>query len=149
MIEANKLIHSNNNNITECCASFLKNGITYASIGLIEGKRLYSAFTDNKWQEIYVNLSLHHHDPSFNAAIKMPNMPIFWDMVPKNTKKAAIIMEKRCEMTNITSGVTISFKTSGKLLIVTMGAKLDSQDFVTNFNENIISKLNIKEILCD
>ena len=95
MIEASKLIHSSNKNIKDYCSSFLENNIAYASIGLIEGKCLYSAFTDNKWQEIYVNLSLHHHDPSFNAAIKMPDMPIFWDMVPRNTKKAAIIMRQR------------------------------------------------------
>lgn len=149
MIEASKLIHSSNKNIKDYCSSFLENNIAYASIGLIEGKCLYSAFTDNKWQEIYVNLSLHHHDPSFNAAIKMPDMPIFWDMVPRNTKKAAIIMRQRCEMMNIVSGVTMSFKSNGKLLVLTMGAKLDSQDFVANFNENIISKLNIKDILCN
>lgn len=149
MLEASKLVHSVNGNITEYCSSLLESNIRYASVGLIEGRYLYSAFTNDKWQEIYVNLSLHQHDPSFNAALKMPNMPIFWDMVPKNTKKAAIIMRQRCEMMNIISGVTMSFKNNGKLLVLTMGAKLDSQDFVANFSENIISKLNIKDILCD
>jgi hypothetical protein len=147
LIEASRLVHRLNSRVADFCYALLKDEITYVSVGLIEGKSLYSAFTHRKWQEVYVNFSLHHHDPSFNAAIKIPDMPIFWDMVPKNTKKAAVIMKERCEMVDITSGITMGFKKDASLLLLTIGSKLQNSDFLVAFNESIIPQLKIGDIL--
>ena len=148
MLETNLLTHQQNNLVKDFCSNLLKEEITYASVGLIEGTSLFSAFSHQSWQQSYVNFSLHLHDPSFIAAIKTPSVPIFWDTVPKNTKKAAAIMEGRCEMTGVTSGITVSFKQDSKIFLMTLGAKLNSLDLLIKLNNEILPYLNIKDILC-
>ena len=148
MLETNLLIHKQNNFVKDFCSNLLKEEITYASVGLIEGTSLFSAFSHKNWQESYVNCSLHLHDPSFMAAIKTPSVPVFWDTVPKNTKKAAAIMEARCEMTGVTSGITASFKHDSNILLMTLGAKLESLDLLVKLNNEILPYLNIKDLLC-
>lgn len=61
---------------------------------------------------------LHYYDPCFRTAIIAPGMPIFWDMVPKTTKKAAAIMRERCETVGVISGVTMSFKHDHQTLLI-------------------------------
>ncbi len=148
LLKAKSLTHKTSSLIDEFCSSLLKEEITYASAGLIERSNLFSAFSHPAWQQNYVNFSLHIHDPSFLAALKIPSFPIFWDTVPKNTKKAAAVMEGRCEMTGVTSGVTISFHHDSKILLLTMGAKLNSLELLVKLNNEIIPHLRIKDILC-
>ena len=147
MIERNLLTHKQSNLVKDFCSNLLKEEITYASVGLIEGKNLFSAFSHQSWQQSYINFSLHLHDPIFIAAINTPSVPIFWDTVPKNTKKAVAIMEGRCEMTGATSGMTVSFKQDSKIFLMTLGAKLNSLDLLIKINNEILPFLNIKDIL--
>ncbi len=70
MLETNLLTHQQNNLVKDFCSNLLKEEITYASAGLIEGNSLFSAFSRQSWQQSYVNFSLHLHDPSFIAAIQ-------------------------------------------------------------------------------
>jgi hypothetical protein len=147
-VKTKLLKHQTSSLINDFCASLLKEEITYASAGIIEGSSLYSAFSHPAWQQSYVNFSLHLHDPSFIAAIKTPFYPIFWDTVPKNTTQAAAVMERRCEMTGVASGVTVSFHRDSKILLLTMGSKLSSIELLTKLNNEIFPHLKIEDILC-
>ena len=78
MINPKLLVPCSNPHMGDLCHSFLKEDITYASVGLIVGRSISGVFSDSKWQETYVNFSLFHHDPAFHAATQVSGVPIMW-----------------------------------------------------------------------
>lgn len=121
--------------------------IKYASIGIIEGKTIFSAFSHPKWQEYYIRNSLHVDDPSFKTALLLPEVPVFWDSVPKYTNKSANIMKIRCEITGVYTGLTLSIKHLDKTLLLTLGTLLNERE-LPMMTAELLSNLKIKDILC-
>lgn len=147
MIGIKNLVHRPSAIVEDICSSLIDKTISYASVGIIDGNTIYSAFSHKDWQDTYQNCSLHHHDPSFIGALQISSVPLFWDCVPIMTKKAAGIMQQRCEYTHISSGVTISFKGNNRFLLITLGANLDSLAFSQHMNNGIFENLKVRDIL--
>ena len=147
MVEPKNLVHKQNKIVDDICSSLINGKISYASAGMVDNNVVYSAFSHKKWQETYQNCSLHYYDPSFLGALQISSIPLFWDAVPIITKKAAGIMQQRCEYTRVSSGVTISFKDKTRFLLLTLGSKLNSIDFMEYMNEDVFGNLNVREIL--
>lgn len=147
MLDPKTLIHKQSPGVEDICSSFVRGKISYASVGIIDDGIVYSAFSHKDWQDTYQNCSLLQYDPSFLGALRVGSVPIFWDTVPIMTKKAAGIMRQRCEYTGVQSGVTISFKDASRVLVLTLGAKLNSVEFLEYINNGVFESFNVRDIL--
>lgn len=147
MIDPKNLVHRQGSVVKDICSSLVSGKILYASVGIIDGNSLYSAFSDKDWQDTYQICALQQYDPSFQGALRANSVPIFWDTVPILTKKAAGIMQQRCEYTGTSSGVTIGFKDKSRILVLTLGAKLKSIDFMGYMNEEVFKHLKVRDVL--
>lgn len=140
------LFHKKHELVENLLSAIRIEGICYASVGVIKDNVIYSAFSHNKWQQYYIDNELHVNDPSFQAAIRTPELPIFWDSVALYTDAEIEIMRKRYEAVGAKGGITLCFNTQDKKLLLTMGTSKD------NMTVSIIAKalnsLSLPEILC-
>lgn len=121
-------------------------GISYASIGVIKEDVIYSAFSHDTWRQYYIDHNLHAHDPTFQAAIEVPELPIFWDCVTLYTKEQIDVMRKRREVVGARGGVTFCFKRNNKKLLLTLGTPTEKEMIGTV--TKALSILNVPEALC-
>lgn len=70
-------------------------GVCYASVEVIKGAILYSASSHKEWRQYYIKHDLYLDDPSFQVAIAVPELPIFWDSVALHTNEQIDVMKKR------------------------------------------------------
>jgi hypothetical protein len=137
MLITSSLTHFKNDDLQMLCDSIADEQLNYVSIGIVDGKNLFSAFTNHKWQEMYVNNYLYLHDPCFQTAIQSPNTPIFWSSVPMRTKKSAAVVNSRLDMTQTKCGVTISVNFNDRLAVITLGTKEDEFYLLNNLQQMI------------
>lgn len=121
-------------------------GICYASVGVIKDDVIYSAFSHDTWRQHYIDNKLHMHDPTFQAAIEVPELPIFWDCVALYTKEQIDVMRKRRDVVGARGGVTFCFKKPHKKLLLTLGTPTEKE--MIGLVTKVLSILNVPEILC-
>ncbi len=88
MLGRNILEHYSSKELQLICDDFVVYKFDYISIAIVEEENLYSAFSDPRWKEVYINMNLHKHDPCLLSALKIQDRPLFWNILPTNTKKS-------------------------------------------------------------
>ncbi|MCE2716037.1 MAG: autoinducer binding domain-containing protein [Pseudomonadota bacterium] len=140
------LFHKKHELVDSLLSTIHIDGICYASIGVIKNDVIYSAFSHNKWQQYYIDNELHINDPSFQAAIKIPELPIFWDSVALYTDAEVKVMQKRREAVGARGGVTLCFNSLDKQLLLTIGTSKEST--MVSTITKALSSLSLPEVLC-
>jgi hypothetical protein len=140
------LFHKKHGLVDRLLSTVQAEDICYASIGVIKDDVIYSAFSHDKWQQYYIDNALYVNDPSFQAAIRVPELPIFWDSVALYTDAEIAVMRTRSEAVGAKGGVTLCFNAHNKKLLLTMGTSTEKTTIraVTR----ALSSLNVPEILC-
>lgn len=139
------LLHKNHEQVDRLLSMIQDEDICYASVGVIKGQTIYSAFSNDKWKRFYVEQNLHLNDPTFQAAINVPELPIFWDCVSLYTEAQIDVMRKRSEMVGAKGGVTICFEAADKKLLITFGTSAEGT--IINVATRILKSLNVPDIL--
>lgn len=140
------LLHKKHGLVDNLLSTIHVGGICYASIGIIKDDVIYSAFSHNKWQQYYIDNELHINDPSFQAAIKAPELPIFWDSVALYTDAEIEVMKKRCEAVGARGGVTLCLNSHNKKLLLTIGTSKENTAVSTI--SKALNSLSLPDILC-
>ena len=140
------LSHKKHDIVDHLLSTVRIDGICYASIGVLKDDVIYSAFTHDKWQQYYIENNVHMNDPTFQAALEVPEMPIFWDCVSLYTKEQIDVMRTRREVVGARGGVTFSFNRNNKKLLLTLGTPTEKEMIGTVIKA--LSLLNVPEVLC-
>lgn len=120
-------------------------GVCYASVEVIKGAALYSASSHKEWMQYYIKHDLYLDDPIFQAAIVVPELPVFWDSVALYTNEQIEVMKKRKEIVGAKAGMTICFETLDKKLLLTVGAA--SEEKIMSIATTMVKDVNGMEIL--
>lgn len=140
------LLHKKHGMVDDILSTIRTEGVCYASVGVIKDNIIYSAFSHDTWQQYYIDNELHVNDPSFQAAVRVPELPIFWDSVALYTDAEIEVMKKRCEAVGARGGVTLCFNSRDTKLLLTMGTSKESMTVSTI--TKALSSLSLQEILC-
>lgn len=120
-------------------------GVCYANVDVIKGDILYNSSSHKAWMPHYIKHDLYLDDPSFQAAIEVPEMPIFWDCVALYTEEQINVMKKRCEVVGAKAGMTIYFESPDKKLLLTVGTATEEK--IMSIATTMFKVLNVPEIL--
>jgi hypothetical protein len=145
-MDSQALVHKKHELVDSLLQAVQKEGICYASVGVIKEDIIYSAFSHPLWQQYYIENALHVNDPSFQAAINLLEIPVLWDSIPLYTNESIKVMNNRCEAVGAIGGVTICFAADRKKLLLTLGTSVKND--VIGTISNVLTSLGPQEILC-
>ncbi len=75
----------------------------------------------------YIKHDLYLDDPSFQAAIAVSELPVFWNSVALYTNEQIDVMKQRSEVVGAKAGMTICFETLDKKLLLTVGTTTEEK----------------------
>lgn len=128
----------------------------YITVGLWEGEtKAYSFFTNESWQDAYINQHLFLDDPLLNLVLKIPHQHIWWKAVNTGTRRGLDVMKFRYNMCDLTTGVTYAFKKNQTTAVIAIGGKghedlflkkyISSFEKIINLVESMVDKVNAEE----